>query len=485
MLKKLGQLFFQRGIIAQFYLRMNNLAGECVMRNYTKRELAGFVVPSVVGIFLFMIPIRFHGEWTIIVKIIADYIGAWLGGFLPLLCVIIVTVSAVLGLLSLKKPSFISSYPIIDNTFSTTPIWAIIRCVGAVFIWLTYLGVSAGEDSTGIIHMITESGAGGFVLSELLTVLVIIFLLAGLLLPLLLDFGLLEYIGALLTKFMRPLFTIPGRAAVDCITSWIGDGTLGVMLTCNQYEGGFYSEREASVIATTFSAVSITFSIVVLAQVDLMEYFGLYYLVICLIGIVCAMILPRIPPLSRHKDVYLVEGRAMAETLPEGYTSAAQYGLDLAVERVREYRGIGQFLESGLKNSAGMWFGVMPVVMCIGTLALLLANNTQIFEILGTPFLPLLKMLHVPEAAEASKTMIVGFTDMFTPSILAAGSISSPMTKFIVAVSSVTQLIYLSEVGGLILGSKIPVNIGELFLLFLERTIIGLLIVCPIAHLIF
>ena len=403
------------------------------MRNYTKRELAGFVVPSVVGIFLFMIPIRFHGEWTIIVKIIADYIGAWLGGFLPLLCVIIVTVSAVLGLLSLKKPSFISSYPIIDNTFSTTPIWAIIRCVGAVFIWLTYLGVSAGEDSTGIIHMITESGAGGFVLSELLTVLVIIFLLAGLLLPLLLDFGLLEYIGALLTKFMRPLFTIPGRAAVDCITSWIGDGTLGVMLTCNQYEGGFYSEREASVIATTFSAVSITFSIVVLAQVDLMEYFGLYYLVICLIGIVCAMILPRIPPLSRHKDVYLVEGRAMAETLPEGYTSSAQ----------------------------------------------------QIFEILGTPFLPLLKLLHVPEAAEASKTMIVGFTDMFTPSILAAGSISSPMTKFIVAVSSVTQLIYLSEVGGLILGSKIPVNIGELFLLFLERTIIGLLIVCPIAHLIF
>ena len=281
MLKKLGQLFFQRGIIAQFYLRMNNLAGECVMRNYTKRELAGFVVPSVVGIFLFMIPIRFHGEWTIIVKIIADYIGAWLGGFLPLLCVIIVTVSAILGILSLKKPSFISSYPIIDNTFSTTPIWAIIRCVGAVFIWLTYLGVSAGEDSTGIIHMITESGAGGFVLSELLTVLVIIFLLA---------------------------------------------------------------------------------------------------------------------------------------------------------------------------------------------------NNTQIFEILGTPFLPLLKLLHVPEAAEASKTMIVGFTDMFTPSILAAGSISSPMTKFIVAVSSVTQLIYLSEVGGPILGSKIPVNIGELFLLFLERTIIGLLI---------
>ena len=59
------------------------------------------------------------------------------------------------------------------------------------------------------------------------------------------------------------------------------------------------------------------------------------------------------------------------------------------------------------------------------------------------------------------------------------------MSRFIVAVISVTQLIYLSEVGGLILGSKIPVNLLELFILFLERTIISLFIVAPLAHLIF
>ena len=40
-------------------------------------------------------------------------------------------------------------------------------------------------------------------------------------------------------------------------------------------------------------------------------------------------------------------------------------------------------------------------------------------------------------------------------------------------------------VGGLILGSKIPVNVVELFILFLERTIISLIIVCPVAHLLF
>ena len=455
------------------------------MENKQQGSLAGFLVPSIIGIILFMIPVQYDGSWTIVVKIIADIISNAIGEFLPALCVGIVTLSAILGIIFLGKPNFIATYPIVANTFSTTAIWVVIRILGAIFIWLTYLGIQSGEGGAGVISLITSGDNGGFVLNDLLTVLVVIFLLAGLLLPLLLDFGLLEFIGAMLTKIMRPLFTIPGRAAVDCITSWLGDGTLGVMLTANQYEGGYYSKREAAIISTTFSAVSITFSIVVLAQVDLMEYFGLYYLLICAIGIVCALILPRIPPLSLKKDEYLVPGKAMGESLPEGYTTSFQYGLALARERVGEYRGLEQFMEGAFKNAAGMWFGVLPVVMCIGTLALVLANHTTIFDTLGLPFLPLLQLLDVPQAEADSKTMIVGFTDMFTPSVLAAGTITSPMAKFIVAVISVTQLIYLSEVGGLILGSKIPVNLPELFILFLERTIISLLIAAPVAHMFF
>lgn len=455
------------------------------MQKYSKKTLAGFLIPSIIGILLFMVPIKVEGSWTIAVKVLADRIGSLLGGFLPLLCVIIVTISAVMTLVGLIRPGIYMKRPLLESAFAASPVWTIVRVLGAVVIWIVYLGLGTGEGETGLLHMISDPDSGSFVLNDLMTVLVIIFAIAGLLLPLLLDFGLLEFVGALLTRIMRPLFKIPGRAAVDCFTSWIGDGTLGVMLTCNQYEGGYYSAREASIIATTFSAVSITFSIVVLAQVGLMEYFGVYYLCICLIGVVCAIVLPRIPPLSLKKDTYLIEGKAMPENIPEGYSSLRQYGLDLALKRVKEHRGVGQFIENGLKNAVGMWFGVLPVVMAIGTLALVLANNTPIFDWLGKPFLPLLQLLQVPEAVEASKTMIVGFVDMFTPSVIAAGIIASPMTKFIIAVFSVTQLIYLDEIGVLILGSKLPVRFVDLFIIFLERTVISLLIVCPLAHLIF
>ena len=269
-----------------------------------KGKLLGFILPSVIGIILFMIPVKFDGSWTVCVKILADWIGAGLGNVLPMLCLIIITISAVMSLIGLAKPKFIMNSEILKENFATSVIWVIIRVLGAIFVWLVYLGVDAGEEDTGFIHLITESGTGGFVLGDLVTVLVIIFAIAGLLLPLLLDFGLLEYVGALLMKVMRPLFKIPGRAAVDCVTSWVGDGTLGVMLTCNQYEHGYYSAREAAIIATTFSAVSITFSIVVLSQVDMMEYFGVYYLLICAVGVVCAIICPRIPPLSMNCLLY-------------------------------------------------------------------------------------------------------------------------------------------------------------------------------------
>ena len=443
-----------------------------------------FLIPSIIGVILFMIPVKnADGDWTVVVKIIADIISGAIGGFLPLLCVIILTVSAVMCLVALGKPKFIMDSPILKECFSCGPIWVVIRVLAAIFVWLTYLGV--GSEGTGLVSLITSGDQGGFVLYDLLTTLVIIFVIAAILLPLLLDFGLLEFVGAKRTKVMRPLFKVPGRAAVDCITSWIGDGTLGVMLTCNQYEGGYYTAKEASIIATLFSAVSITFALVVLDQVGMVQYFGVYYLLICFVGIICALICPLLWPLHKKPETYVIEGKAAPETIPEGYKSSSEYGMDLALKRVSHFPGIGGFLQNGAKNACNMWFGILPTVMCIGTIALICANYTNIFQVLGTPFLPLLKLLQVPDASAAASTMIIGFTDMFTPSILIAGAGACDMTRFIVAVVSVTQVLYLSEVGGLILGSKLPLNIWELFVIFLERTIISLLIVCPIAHLLF
>ena len=445
---------------------------------------AMFLIPSLVGVLIFMIPVKYDGSWTVIVKIIADIISGVLAGILPILCVAILTVSAILAVVSLiAKPKFIMNNEVLKSCFACSPIWVVVRVIGCICVWVAYLATYMGVEYGGILAMMSGPDEGGMAL-DLIVGLVIIFMIASFLLPLLLDFGLLEYVGARLTRIMRPVFKVPGRAAVDCITSWIGDGTLGVMLTCNQYEGGYYSAKEASIIATLFSAVSITFTLVVLETVGMLDKFGIYYLIVCLVGIVCAIICPYLYPLRNKPDTYLVPGKAAPDTLPEGYKNSTEYGMDLALKRVAQHKGIGEFFASGAKNACSMWFGVLPTVMAVGTVALILANHTPIFAWLGLPFKPLLELLGVPEAGAVASTMIVGFTDMLTPAILIA-ECASDMARFIVAVVSVTQVLYLSEVGGLILGSKLPLNIWELFVIFLERTIISLLIVCPIAHLLF
>ncbi|MBS5822576.1 MAG: YjiH family protein [Clostridium argentinense] len=423
-----------------------------------------------------MIPIPFNGEVTIPVALLSNSIIEILEENLTTITAVIISISTILAIVTkMLKPRFITENKYLNSLFNITPLWLFIRILGMIFVILSLFKVGP--------EWIWSDATGGMLLTSLLPVLFAVFLFAGMLLPLLLNFGLLEFFGTLLTKVMRPVFKLPGRSSIDCITSWLGDGTIGVLLTSKQYEEGYYTKREAAVIGTTFSAVSITFSLVVLQTVRLERYFVPYYLTICLAGVVAAIIIPRIPPLSRKEDSYYVEPKDAGELVPKGFTRT-EWGFHQAIKRAGQNTSIKEFLLEGTKNVLDMWLGVIPIVMAIGTLALIIAEFTPVFKFLGMPFYPILKLLQVPEALAASQTLIVGFADMFLPSVIGS-SIESELTRFVVAAISVTQLIYMSEVGGLLIGSKIPVSMKDLFIIFIERTLITLPVVVLVAHIIF
>ena len=159
------------------------------------------------------------------------------------------------------------------------------------------------------------------------------------------------------------------------------------------------------------------------------------------------------------------------------------HGFAQAIEKAKSQDLIQVIFIDGFKNVLDMWLAVIPIVMAVGTIALVIAEYTPIFKILGLPFLPVLMLLQIPEAMAASQTLVAGFAVMLLP-VLASG-IESEMTRFVIAAVSVSQLIYLSEVGALLLASKIPVNLKELFIIFIQRTLITLPVIALIAHLIF
>lgn len=439
---------------------------------YTFADYLKFLAPSLLGIILFMIPINFAGEFTIPIAIFSNGLKSIISEHLPLITTTLIIISFVFTMIAKIKKSSSDNY--FNNLFNASGIWLVCRVLGALFALSTLLSFGS--------EMIYSGNTGGLLLFDLLPVLFSVFLFAGFFLPLLLNFGLLEFFGVLFSKFMRPIFTLPGRSSIDCIASWLGDGTIGVLLTSKQYEEGFYTKREAAVIGTTFSAVSITFSLVVLAQVNLQNYFLPYYLTIILTGVVAAIITPRIYPLAKKSDIYIT-GQARDKNSNNENISINE-AFSLSIKKAKYNWNLKKFVVEGSKNVLDMWLGVVPVVMAMGTIALIIAEYTPVFTYLGMPLIPLLNLLQIPEAAAASQTFVIGFADMFLPSVLAA-SIESELTRFVVAGVSVTQLIYMSEVGGLLLGSKIPVSFKELVIIFIERTLISLPIFALVAHILF
>ncbi len=450
---------------------MNNKLSK---KSFSLGDYFKFLIPSILGVLLLMVPFQYEGKTTIFVALLASKLSDFLAGQIPLIVLIFIGVSAILSLLfKISKPKKINRF---NSMFLVSTPWVFIRLVG--FILATLIFTKIGPE------FIWSEDTGGLILYDLILGLFSIFLFAGFLLPLLTDFGLLELVGALLTPVMRPLFGLPGRSSIDCVASWVGDGTVGVALTNKQYLEGYYTKREAAVIATTFSAVSITFCLVVLEQVGLSHLFGPYYLTITLAGIVAAIVMPKLPPLKSKDDSYYNNNKAdLGEDVPEGHSNFS-WGLELGMARSNENFKLGEFLSNGLFSVLDLWFGVLPAIVAFGTIGLIVAEYTSLFQLLGMPFIPLLKLLQIPYAQEASRGIMIGFADMFLPSVLGAG-IPSEMTRFVVASLSVTQLVYLSEAGAVILGSQIDISPLDLFLIYIERTLITLPVIAIAAHIIF
>lgn len=441
---------------------------------YSVRQLLIFLIPSLLGVLLFLTPIVYEEKVTIGLGVMADALKAAVSDQLPAIATGLLIVSAVLGLFgSLLKPRWLTERRALNDLFVLPPLWLAMRVLGGLFAAMTFWQFGP--------EWVWSANTGGVVLKDLAPVLITFFLVAGLILPLLTDYGLMEFCGTLVRNVFRKIFGLPGRSAIDAIASWLGSGTVGVLITAQQYQKGFYSAREAAVIATNFSIASIAFSLLITSFMKLDHLFVPFYLTVVVAGLAAAIITPRIPPLSWKKDEYVAGvGKQIKEDVPAG-TSLLRWGLLQAVRRANANPSPGQMVKVGVHNVVDIWLGLLPLVMAIGTVSLAIAEFTPIFNWLSAPIVPLLELLQLPEATKAAPAMLVGFADMFLPAVLGKG-IESELTRFVVACVSLTQLIYMSEVGVLIIKAKLPLNLLELFVIFIIRTLITLPIIALMAH---
>lgn len=446
-----------------------------VINKFSTKDRLKFIIPSILGLLLFIIPLPYKGNFSIGVGMMASETKSAIGEYLPLFMTVVIVISAIITVIAnVLKVKIFTENEFLKTTFICKPLWVIFRVLGAIFVFLTYM-----QSGSEIIY---SRATGGTVLFDLMPTLATWFFFSGFFLPFLMQFGLMDFVGTLIRKVMKPLFLVPGRAAIDAVASWIGSGPVGVVITNKQYKEGFYSAKEAAIISVCFSLVSLPFAVVVAEFLSLQHVFLQFYGTICIASFICALIIPRIYPLTRVKDEYHPAiGKQITEEVPEGI-KLTEWAVAKGVERAQKANDFGGLITEGFKTVIDVYMGLMPLVMCWGTLALIVEEHTPIFQWIAIPFVFILNIFGLPGADVAGPAIVVGFADMFLPAILVSG-LKFEVTRFVIGALSFTQLIYMTETGAVILRSEIPLGFRDLFIVFIERTLITLPIVILLANL--
>lgn len=440
----------------------------------TPKNLAKFLLGSAFGILVFLVPIPQGESFTTLLDFLKTAIKDFMGVSMNYIIVAILVFSAVMGIVDLvAKPDFIRKNPYMMKAFHTTPFYLGSKILGAVFACMIVFGF--GPEAV-------TSADTGVTMLDLCNTLLCIVVAFSFILPFLTDCGIMEFLGVLLRPVVRPLFHVPGRASVDLIASWFGASNAAVILTREQYMKGFYTKREAGYIMTNFSLVSIPFCLMIANTVSVSNMFPAFYLCICLVGVILAVIGIRIPPISTIPDTYQEKaGKQLNEDLPSD-TKLLPYALELSCKRAEEFTA-GKVISSGMEVVVGMFFDLVPVVMAWGMAALIIATYTPVFQWISYPIGLYLHLFGVEEAFAVAPAALIGFTDMFIPALLITG-VASFKTRFIIGVLSLVQIIYMTEVGAIIIKSEIPLNFWKLLVIFLERTLIAIPLIVLFANLV-
>lgn len=154
-----------------------------------------------------------------------------------------------------------------------------------------------------------------------------------------------------------------------------------------------------------------------------------------------------------------------------------------AVEATKSNPSLSRNLYIHLKDGFIMAMGVIPSILSIGLLGMVLAIYTPLFDWLAYIFAPFTYLLQIPDPMLTAKALSLSIAEMFLPAMILTEAVL--VTKFIVAVVSISAILFFSAVIPVILSTDIPLSIRQMIIIWFERVVLTLIFVTPIAFILF
>lgn len=424
--------------------------------------LAKFLIFSGLGIFMFFVNVEIGGKNVIIIQHMINFVKA--------------TCAPVIPYYALAMVAFGAIYPLITKAYKRSTFDLAFTIAKAFGLIIGVMGVF----NVGPAPLMTDDMIP-FLWNSLVVPITLSIPLTGLAYVMMLNFGLVEFIGAFMRPVMQKIWKTPGESAVDAIVSYAGGYSLAVILTSDFYKKGIYTHKQAFIISTGFSTVATSFLMVIANTLDLTAHWSLYFFTCAFVTFAVTAITCRIYPTSKIPDTYYDKP---APKSPERTGSLFSQALEDALEVSQNTDPLLTHLKRYYVGDAmKMTASVTASILTIGLIGLVVAEYTPVFDLLGYIFYPFTLLMQLPEPMIAAKAAAIEIAEMFLPAMLVT---SVPMvTKFTIAVTSVSAVLFFSASIPSLLSTDIPVKMKDIILIWIERTILSLILAGAIAHLLF
>ena len=421
-----------------------------------------FLVYSLVGIVAFFVPLSIGDSSTILI----DHIVGFLTTRFPLITQVYTVLLILLGVV----------LPFISGGWKqsrASMVLSILQLAAPPLALMYFLG--QGPDA------ILQADMLPFLFEKLALPVGVIIPVGAFFLTFITGFGLLEAIGRLMEPIMKPLWKTPGRSAIDAVASFAGSYSVGLILTRQVYQAGGYSAKEAAIIATGFSTVSATFMVVVARTLNLTEFWNSWFWSTLLVTFVVTAITARLPPLSgMNNKRAATKADTEIVSLKQPGTLVRLAWLD-GVQVAACSRSVFRLVRENMIDGFRMALSVVPSILAIGMLGLLLARYTPLFETLGYLLYPFAWLSQLENPMEVSSALASGLAEMFLPAIQSTGL--PIVERFTVAVVSVSSILFFSASIPCVLATGIPLNLGQMMLVWFLRTALSIPLAAGLAHL--
>ena len=425
-------------------------------------NIVKFILLSVIGIFMFFVTVTINGKSSIPVDHIVTLIRS-IPYFELVYGVAIVCIGAVL--------------PFIRKTWNkdkVTMVFSFLKllAIPSMIVWLTKMGPARWFDGDML----------PFIYNKVVLPVTCLVPVGAVFLSFLINYGLMEFIGVFMRPVMRPIWKVPGRSAVDAVASFVGSYSVGLLITNRVYKEGFYSTKEACIIATGFSTVSATFMVVVAKTLGLMDHWNVYFWSTLIITFIVTALTTRIYPLSKKPDT----GYQGMEVVPEPSTEAGllKTALNEDLEACYKAPGIGEGIVKNFKDGLNMALSIGPSLMSIGFLGLLLAEYTPVFDIIGYIFVPFAMLMGFgSEAVMMGKACAISLAEMFLPANIVAGA--SPMAQYVTAIVCVSEILFFSASIPCVMGTDIDISLKDIIIVWAERIVLSLILAALVVRFLF